>query len=124
MKKTYFVSIIIFFIAFSGFATDYVQKSTYSLSKDTLFIRGNVQTITKKKKHKPIPFSSIMVKGENKIESTTDFDGNFVLDVSSLKNKENITLVIKSVGYIPREVQVKLENGINIEIFLEEPKKK
>lgn len=57
-----------------------------------------------------IPGASVYVKGKTNIGTTTDFDGNFALELASL----NETLVISFVGYEKQEVTLNGRDFVNI----------
>ena len=58
-------------------------------------------TITEASTNNPLPGANVIVKGTT-TGTTSDFDGNFSLDVDSLP----VTLVVSSVGFTTSEIEV------------------
>lgn len=63
----------------------------------------------------PVPFASVQVKGAN-TGAITNQDGNFKLKVTGT----DIILLVRSVGYISREVPLGAENDISIVLVQDE----
>jgi iron complex outermembrane receptor protein len=68
-------------------------------------------TITESSTNAPLPGASVVVKGTTN-GASTDFDGNFKLEVPSLP----VTLVISSVGSTEQEVEVTSNNAGTISL--------
>ncbi|MBV1923713.1 MAG: TonB-dependent receptor [Flavobacteriaceae bacterium] len=68
-------------------------------------------TITEASSGAPLPGANVVVKGTNN-GTTSDFDGNFKLDVPSLP----VTLVVSSVGSSNQEVEVASNNAGTISL--------
>ncbi len=75
-----------------------------------VFAQGTVTgTITEASTGSPLPGANIIIKGTT-TGTTSDFDGNFSIDVDVFPE----TLVISSVGYTTQEVNVASAQNINI----------
>lgn len=61
-------------------------------------------------KNLPMPGATVQIKG-TKIGTTTNVDGKFTLTVP-----ENATLVISSIGYLPREIEVNGRKSFNVQL--------
>jgi len=68
-------------------------------------------TVTEASTGEPLPGANVVVKGTT-TGDTTDFDGNFSVDVNSFP----ATLVISSVGYTTQEVTVTSAQSINVSL--------
>lgn len=68
-------------------------------------------TVTEVSGGMPIPGASVIVKGQEAKGVSTDFDGNFTLNVQS-----NAVLVISYVGYKTKEVSVNNSKTINVQL--------
>jgi len=74
--------------------------------------QGNVTgTVTEASSNNPLPGANIIVKGTTN-GTTSDFDGNFSLDVSTFP----ATLVISSVGYESQELEVTSTQSITVSL--------
>mgnify|MGYP001943022729 FL=1 len=94
MKKTFF-SFLLFLMAFSAFAQEYI-------------ITGNV---TSQQDGLPIPTVNILVKNSSN-GVTTDFDGNYTIS----KVAKNSTLVFSYIGYKTKEVVITNGNPVNVQL--------
>lgn len=79
------------------------------LSCSAVFAQKTITGEVKDSNGIPLPGASILEKGTTN-GAQSDFDGNFVLEVSN----ENATLVITYVGYMKREVLIKGQNNISV----------
>ncbi|MDQ6610227.1 MAG: TonB-dependent receptor [Bacteroidota bacterium] len=61
----------------------------------------------------PLPGVSIHIKGQVKIGTTTDINGNFTLSVPS----KNSVIVISSIGYITKEVAVGNQSNLSLTLL-------
>lgn len=61
-------------------------------------------------KNLPMPGATVQIKG-TKIGTTTDVNGKFTLTVP-----ENATLLISSIGYLPREIEVNGRRSFNVQL--------
>ncbi|MDQ7918081.1 TonB-dependent receptor [Mesonia sp. MT50] len=88
------------------------------LSTSFLFAQGIVKgTITDSEMKTPLPGANVMVAGTSN-GTTTDFDGNFSLNVADASGK----IVISYVGFLKKEIEFTVANGktVNLgEIVLE-----
>jgi len=74
--------------------------------------QGNVTgTVTEANSNNPVPGANIIVKGTTN-GTTSDFDGNFSLDVSTFP----ATLVISSVGYTAQELEVASAQSVSVSL--------
>jgi len=94
MKKTFF-SFLLFLMAFSAFAQEYI-------------ITGNV---TSQQDGLPIPTVNILVENSSN-GVTTDFDGNYTIN----KVAKNSTLVFSYIGYKTKEVVITNGNPVNVQL--------
>ena len=79
----------------------------------TSYAQSNISvsgTITDLKDGMPIPGASILVKGTS-IGTSTDFDGNYSLEVPS-----NAVLQVSFLGYLTQEIQVAGKTIINVQL--------
>jgi len=70
-----------------------------------------------------IPVAAVYIKN-TKLGTTTDFDGNFSLDLNKGDIRETDTLVISYIGYSTKEISLKQflqGNSINLETIIVEP---
>lgn len=75
-----------------------------------VFAQGTVSgTVTEASTNNPLPGANVVIKGTS-TGTTTDFDGNFSIDVNSFP----ATLVISSVGYTSQEISVSSSQTINV----------
>jgi len=100
-------------IAFKNLDLEYIikeknilvrKKTTLLSNQQKIKITGTVYDDT----NVPLPEVSIAIKGTNK-GTTTDFDGNYVVNVSP-----NATLVFSYLGFIEKEVKVHNRTTINV----------
>ena len=92
-------------------------KLFYFLLIFPLILAAQSKTITGKvlsENNLPLPGASVLVKGLN-VGASTDFDGNFSLNVP----KESVTLVISYVGYISQEIPIGNNNEFNINLLID-----
>ena len=104
MKQVYFLRLLVFAIAFLPLS---------------VFAQGTVSgTITEASTNNPLPGANIVIKGTS-TGTTSDFDGNFSLNVDSFP----VVLVISSVGYetqeieldAPQTISVALQDGVSLD---------
>ena len=78
----------------------------------TSFAQGTVSgTITEASTGNPLPGANVVVKGTSN-GTTTDFDGNFNINVNNFP----ATLVVSSVGYTSEEVGVDSAQSVNVSL--------
>jgi len=78
----------------------------------SVFAQGTISgTINEASTGSPLPGANIIVKG-TATGTTSDFDGNFSLDVTAFP----VTLVISSVGYTTQEVNVTSAQNISVSL--------
>lgn len=75
-------------------------------------IKGN---IIDKNTGDPFPFVNVRIKG-TKIGTTSDFDGNFSIDISSIQNKDSTILIFQFLGYQTKEVVITSNKPLAIEM--------
>ena len=76
----------------------------------SILAQGTVTgTVTEASSGNPLPGANVVVKGTT-TGTTTDFDGNFSIDVNAFPT----TLVFSSVGYAAQEVSVSSAKSINV----------
>jgi len=90
-----------------------IKKSNSLDNEKLLQEKFRVSGVVLDKDGTPLVGASVIEKGTNN-GVATDFDGKFVLDVSS----PNATLVVSYIGYLPKEVNV--QNRKHITVVLEE----
>ncbi|MCZ4409120.1 carboxypeptidase-like regulatory domain-containing protein [Cryomorphaceae bacterium 1068] len=74
--------------------------------QDSIIISGKATYFSDQGDGEPIPFATIMVKG-TEIGTTTDFDGNYALDISEVSDSlAEITLVFNYIGTTRQEMLV------------------
>lgn len=74
------------------------------------FAQGTVSgTVTEASTGNPLPGANVVVKGTSN-GTTTDFDGNFTINVNAFP----ATLVISSVGYTKQEINVNSAQSISV----------
>jgi len=108
----------------------YVAESKIT---NQIFIQGKMFDAQTKE---AIPFANVWIDGTKKI-TTTDFQGNFILDITDVANSLKKYIIKGSyVSYKPIEIKIKhkiketttinlpLENGGGTMFAVEEPKKK
>lgn len=84
-----------------------VTLGCFSFSYSQVTVKGTVVSETDRM---PIPSASIIVKGNAQMGTSTDFDGNFTLNLS----EENGTLVISSLGFATQEIPYSGDETLNI----------
>jgi len=74
--------------------------------QDSIIISGKATYFSEEGAGEPIPFATILVKG-TEIGTTTDFDGNYSLDISEVPDSlAEITLVFNYIGTTRQEIEV------------------
>jgi hypothetical protein len=77
------------------------------LTSATIFAQGTLTgTVLDSEMDGPLPGATVMVEGTNN-GTTTDFDGNFSLDVYSNSGKVKVSFV----GYTTKTLNFNLSNG-------------
>ncbi|NNL33133.1 MAG: TonB-dependent receptor plug domain-containing protein, partial [Flavobacteriaceae bacterium] len=75
-----------------------------------IYAQGTITgTITEASTNNPLPGANIVIKGTS-TGTTSDFDGNFTLEVSSFP----ATIVISSVGFTTQEIEVTASQTLDI----------
>ena len=88
--------------------------------KEDVVIQGTVIDLAN---DEPIPFANVVLKQKDSTlcGTQTDFDGNFLLKKGNLTDKENITIVVSSVGYKTAETPWNGEKSPMIKLKLGGP---
>jgi hypothetical protein len=82
--------------------------------QDSIVIRGTATFLHEEGNGEPIPFATVLVKG-TEIGTTTDFDGNYSLDISEVPDSLNtITLVFNYIGTTRKEIIVPKRSANNV----------
>ncbi|MFT4772123.1 MAG: hypothetical protein ACI9CP_001571 [Cryomorphaceae bacterium] len=82
--------------------------------RDSIIISGRATYLSEKGVGESVPFATILVKG-TEIGTTTDFDGNYTLDISAVPDSLNdITLVFNYVGMTRQEIVVPNRESSNV----------
>ncbi len=97
MKQHYFLRLLMYLM---------VMFPLSALAQGTI-----TGTVTEAISGLPLPGANVLVKGTT-TGTTTDFDGNFSLDVNTFP----VTLVISSVGYTTQEINVASAQSINVSL--------
>lgn len=98
----------------SGFLTLGMVMLLFFLSAQSAFAQGDITvsgTVTDAGDGMPVPGASVIVKGQSDKGTSTDFDGNFTLQVAG-----NAVLVFSYIGYKTQEVQVNNQATINVQL--------
>lgn len=97
------------------------QKRKPAKNTSRKLITGNVKFINKEGILEGMPSVNVKLP-KSKIYGVTDFDGNFRIDVTSVKKIKQDVLRIQSVGFLTQQVPVskKMLNNQTVEIILEE----
>ncbi|WP_276169099.1 SusC/RagA family TonB-linked outer membrane protein [Zobellia alginiliquefaciens] len=93
MKKVYLVLLI--------------ALGCISFSYSQVTVKG---TVVSEMDGMPIPSVSIILKGGNQIGTSTDFDGNFTINIS----EESGTLVFSSLGFASKEIPFSGDQTLNV----------
>ncbi|MGB6035247.1 MAG: carboxypeptidase-like regulatory domain-containing protein [Cryomorphaceae bacterium] len=82
--------------------------------QDSIIISGKATYLSEDGSAEPIPFANIFVKG-TEIGTTTDFDGNYFLDISVVPDSlDEITLVFSYIGMTRKEMVVPNQAAIDV----------
>jgi hypothetical protein len=82
--------------------------------RDSIIISGRATYLSEKGVGESVPFATILVKG-TEIGTTTDFDGNYTLDISAVPDSLNdITLVFNYVGMTRQEIVLPNRESRNV----------
>jgi hypothetical protein len=97
------------------------QKRKLAKKISRKLITGNVKFINNEGILEGMPFVNFVFLKAN-IHGSTDFDGNFRIDITGVKKIKQDVLRIKSIGFLTKKIQVskKMLNNQPIEIVLEE----
>ncbi len=82
--------------------------------RDSVIISGTANVLMENGIIEPVPFATILVKG-TEIGTTTDFDGNYSLDISAVPDSlTDITLVFSYIGMTRQEMVVPNRASVNV----------
>jgi hypothetical protein len=104
-----------------------IETSTLNLKQegDTVYFVGNVQYFdTTKQVNAPVSYASVIIRG-SRTGVATMVDGNFKLNYMSTADSEKVYIVISSIGFETKEIEMVLhgQNQIDLgNIILEEYK--
>ena len=83
---------------------------------DTIFIKGNIQSIdTYSKKNEPVGFASIIIK-ETKISVTANESGEFVLCFHPIKDSGTLSLLLAAKTYKTKQVDIVYNDKTQIDL--------
>ncbi|MFI2743579.1 carboxypeptidase-like regulatory domain-containing protein [Zhouia sp. PK063] len=82
--------------------TTYHQHIHQQKETDTLIIKGNISD-----QEIPLPNAIIIYKNHQDLQTQSDLDGNFELEIPRAYLEKKSKLIVSFVGYMPKEVDVK-----------------
>jgi outer membrane receptor protein involved in Fe transport len=86
---------------------NWIFTAVFALITTAAFSQGTISgSVVDGSMGQPLPGANVMIKGSN-IGTSTDFDGNFTLDV----NQDSGTVTVSYIGFIAKQVSYTLTNG-------------
>ena len=83
---------------------------------DTVYLIGKVQFFdTTKQVNVPVPFATVIIKG-SRVGTATSKNGDFNLKYLPIIDNEKIYLIVSSIGFTRKEIEVKFTNQTHIDI--------
>lgn len=110
-KTVLFTAVLLGTISFNGYASDVALRSSNSTNSTTQEIVISGQ-ITSEDDGMPIPGVNVILKNTN-IGTTTDFDGNYTINVPSSES----VLIFSSIGFLKTEIIVGSQSSIDIKLI-------